>query len=191
MKKIVKQHEIYGDILYKEESWRKVEPLKCNYNDSVVEIKIDLILIESAYIEYKLGISNLILEYSTIEEIEESEKEYNEYSKKVEERYKQYLLNINDTIKKVEEIILDDYVRYRKEWTEDEIKKYNTAVIAKRILNASTSKQILGLVKIKHIIVYDDRVILELRCPWYPQSDAGMVLRDDGSMQIGTGEMMQ
>ena len=191
MKKIVKQHAIYGDILYKEGSWRKVEPLKCSYNNLEIEIKVDLILIESAYIEYKLGINKLILEYSTAKEIEESEKEYNVYSKKVEDRYKQYLLNIDNTIKKVEEVIVEDYLRYRKEWTTEEIKKYNTPSTAKKILNASTSEQILGLVKIKHIIIYDNRVVLELRCPWYPRSDSGMVLRDDGSIQMGSGEMMQ
>ena len=191
MKKVIQHHSLYGEVLYKKGYWKKVEPLKCYYNNSLLEISVDMKLLGTIYIEYELGISNLILEYSTPDKIEERKKEYAEFSQKVEERYTQYIVNIDDTIKKVEEIIIDDYGRYRKEWTEEQIKKYNTAAMARKILKASTTEEILGLVKIKHIIVYDDRVILELRCAWYPYSDAGMVLRQNGSMQIGSGEMMQ
>lgn len=191
MKKVIKHNNLYGDILYKEGFWRKVEPLQCEFNNSIIGIQVDLVLIESAYIEYELGISNLILEYSTPEMIEESKNEYIKYGKKVEKMYKQYLININDIMKKVEEIIINDYARYRKEWTEEEIKKYNTPSMAKKILKVSTPEEILKIVKIKHIIVYDNRVVIELKCPWYPQSDAGMVLDSDGNIQIGLGEMMQ
>lgn len=191
MKKVIKQHDLYGNILYKEEYWRKVEPLKCIYNNSMVKIPVDMSLIGSDYIEYELGISNLILEYSTLDEVEEEKKEYDEYGKKVEERYTQYLVNIEDTIKKVEEIIMDDYARYRKEWTEEEIKKYNSPTIAKKLLKASTKEGVLSLVKIKRAIVYDDRIVLELNCPWYTASDAGILLQENNIIEIGNGEMMQ
>ena len=188
MKKVIKQHDLYGNILYKEEYWRKVEPLKCIYNNSIVKIPVDMSLIGSDYIEYQLGISNLILEYSTLDEVEEEKKEYDEYGKKVKERYIQYLVNIEDTIKKVR---IDDYARYRKEWTEEEIVKHNSPTVAKKILNASSPEKILKLVKVKHIIVYDDRVVLELKCPWYTASDAGVLLNENGTIEIGNGEMMQ
>lgn len=148
-------------------------------------------LIAISYIEYELGLSNLILEYSTPERIEERKNEYNEYGKKVEEMYKQYLVNIDDTMKKVEEVIIDDYARYRKEWTEEEIVKHNSLAIAKKVFRATTPDKILKLVKIKHIIVYDDRIVLELKCPWYTSSDAGMLLNENGTIEIGNGEMMQ
>ena len=191
MKKVIRQHDLYGDILYKKGYWKKVEPLKCTYNNATIEISVDMTLIAISYIEYELGLSNLILEYSTPERIEERKNEYNEYGKKVEEMYKQYLVNIDDTMKKVEEVIIDDYARYRKEWTEEEIVKHNSPTVAKKILNASSPEKILKLVKVKHIIVYDDRVVLELKCPWYTVSDAGVLLNENGTIEIGNGEMMQ
>lgn len=191
MKQVMRNHELYGNVLYRKGRWKKNDPLKCSYNNSTIEIPVEMILVGIAYIEYELGISNLILEYATPERIAEIKQEYIKYDKRVSERYTQYLLKLNDTMKQVEKVIINDYNRYRKEWTDEEIKKYNTVAIAKKILKVVTPEEILGLVKIKHIIVYGDRVVLELRCPWYPQSDAGIVLEENGSMQIGLGEMMQ
>ena len=191
MKKAIRYHRAYGEILYKKDRWIKVEPLKGNYNNSSININVALDILDTSYTEYELGINSIILEYCTIDRLQQNKKENDEYSKKVEERYIQYLVNIEDTMKKIEEVITNDYARYRREWTEEEVKKYNSQVNAKKILKASSQEEILDLVKIKHIIVYDDRIVLELKCPWYTSSDAGMLLNENGTIEIGNGEMMQ
>lgn len=187
MKKIIQRHELYGEVMFKNERWRKVELISGIFNMKEIQIPLDIDILDVSYIEYKLGIGYLGAEFFTEDDI----KGVIEYDQQLEDRYNQYIVNFQETIQLIEDVIVQDYYEYREEFPDEEIINYNNDTVAKKLLRADTPQKILNLVKLKRIIVYNNRVIIEVRCPWYPASEAGISLKKEGYISMGSGEMKQ
>lgn len=188
MKKIIKNHEVFGELLYKKTYWKRIEPLKVYFNNKEVSIPLNISIYDTLFVEFEMGLSELDQSFFT----EEHKLENDKYDLQVIDRYKQYIENFSETIKDIEKLLINDYAKYRQEWSDEEIIRCNGETKGKKLINAvKDEKKILALIKFKSMMIHNDRIVVSIKCPWYPWDDGGILLEEGGYMKIGNGDMMQ
>lgn len=171
--------EIMGELIYKKDYWLKLEPIRysIDYKEKFIVLEIDILDREAT--EYELGIGGW-----EDDDFEEDELlEHDEYKKKVNDMYKKYIECFDQTIKLIENIIIDDYNIFIKENDEQEVLITIGEENYKSIIG--NVNNVFNLIELKKIRIFKDRIRIIGLSKWYINGEFGINLWKDDSYNIG------
>lgn len=173
--------ELYGKMtLIDEEYWKLDNGVEITLNGKVNQVKVEIEIYDSTYLRYENNLMPEPVKRYYEEHPEELEKEEAiEAEQRQKGLFKKLLL---DNLKVIEKNMEEAALRKREEMMENQTEESFAKILgkdkAKRVFAAETREEKLESIKLKRIMILQDRIEIACTCDWFSPSGGFVVFEE-------------